>query len=117
MNDPTDVQAILDSEGAVVTLGDARIDSPQRAVLLYLLADQLRRDRALGLSESQAGWLPDGALRTGIWGRPGRTQLPNNINVLICRTRRQLAQKGVDPNVIEKVPGYTRLRARQVQVS
>ncbi len=90
------------------------VTAEHRAVLLYVLADRLLRDRAG--DPASAGWCSDEALRTAIWGQAGRAQLPNNLNVLLRRTREEFAANGFDGRCLFKIHGHVRLRAAHVAI-
>lgn len=90
------------------------VTSEHRAVLLYVLADQLVRDRAR--DTHSGGWCSDERIRTGVWGSAGRAHVRNNLNVLLRRTREELAENGFEGACIEKIHGHTRLRVASAAV-
>lgn len=85
-----------------------------RALLVFLLARQWEQDRAAGRAE--VGWCDDDRVRSGIWGGPGRSQLGNNLNVVVSRTRRELVDHGFDALCIERQRGRTRLVVDAVEL-
>lgn len=110
---------------------ECALASENRAVLVYLLARQLLQDRARAAGDrlpgaqervdrggdaKAGGWCADDALRRGIWGASWREQAPNNLNVLIRRTRAELEAAGLDAQCIQKIPGYARLCVDEVVV-
>lgn len=92
------------------------IDAENRAVLLYLLARKLRDDRAAGTRPDEAGWCADDDLSTGIWGRAEAVSQGTNLNVLLCRVRRDVREAGFDPWFIERRRRFLRVRVDQVSV-
>jgi hypothetical protein len=111
---PTGPEALLEEPAT----GRAyRIDTENRATLLWLLARQQVRDRAEGRGEAEAGWCDDDAVVTGVWGR-GKDRLdPNNYHVLVCRLRKELRDAGFDGWFIEKRKKHIRLRLGDVFVA
>ncbi len=94
-----------------------RIDSDNRAVLLYLLGRQRRADHEAGLPRTERGWCADADVVTGIWGRAGRSEDPNRLHVLVHRLRKEIKSAGFDPWCIEKRRRYIRIRAAQVTIN
>ncbi len=92
------------------------VNIENRATLLYVLARQWRDDRKLGVPDAQVGWCTDDDLVTGIWGREGQKMDPNNLHVLVCRLRKELADAGFDPWFLEKKKRHLRLRLEEVRV-
>jgi pSer/pThr/pTyr-binding forkhead associated (FHA) protein len=103
---------------AVIEDGERRyrIDTENRATLLYLLARQAARDRDQGIGEADRGWCTDDDIAVGIWGRDKSKHDPNNYHVLVCRLRKELREAGFDPLFIEKRRKYIRLRLDHVTV-
>ena len=94
--------------------GNSHHAEGNKAILIYLLARQLKSDRDGGVPEEEEGWLSDADVRTGIWGKGGGTR--SALNVLVHRTRKQLAADGFDPWFIEKKRRGVRVRLREVNV-
>lgn len=90
-----------------------RVDAGNRAVLLFLLARRLDRDRKANLDDDEAGWCGDDEVQSGIWGRGGDD---NKLHVLIHRLRAELKKAGFDPWFIEKRHRYLRVRVSEVAV-
>ncbi len=103
--------------GAEATLEDLptrnthRIESGNRAVLLFMLGRRYEEDRLRGVPVEDRGWCPDDEVMTGIWGRHGDE---NKLNVLLHRLRAELRGAGFDPWFIEKKQRYVRLRVSEV---
>jgi hypothetical protein len=88
-----------------------RIESGNRAVLLFLLGRRFEEDRARGAAVEERGWCPDDEVMTGIWGRHGDE---NKLNVLLHRLRAELRTAGFDPWFIEKKQRFVRVRLSEV---
>lgn len=105
--------------GAEATLEDLptrkthRIESGNRAVLLFLLGRRFEDDRARGVPAEERGWCPDDEVMTGIWGRHGDE---NKLNVLLHRLRAELRTTGFDPWFIEKKQRFVRVRVSEATV-
>ncbi len=105
--------------GAEATLEDLptrkahRIESGNRAVLLFLLGRRWEEDRLRGVPSEERGWCPDDEVMTGIWGRHGDE---NKLNVLLHRLRAELRGAGFDPWFIEKKQRFVRLRVSEVAI-
>ena len=91
------------------------VDAENRAVLLYLLARQVARDREEGLPTSDVGWATDDDIRLGVWGRGAGED--NKLHVLVYRLRNELKKAGFDPWFIEKRRKYIRARIASAEVS
>jgi pSer/pThr/pTyr-binding forkhead associated (FHA) protein len=91
-----------------------RIRSENRAVLVYVLARAASTQRAT--HKDAGGWCPDDEIRTGVWGASGHRQGQNNLNVIIRRTRAELASNAFDGLCIQKISGFTRLCVDRVEV-
>lgn len=106
--------------GAMAVLRDERthkectIRSEQRVALLYLLAKQLRDDRALRVLPPLAGWCHDEDLMVGVWGRQGLKGAASKYSVLLHRVRKDIETADLDPTCIEKRRGATRLHVGKV---
>jgi hypothetical protein len=89
----------------------ARVElrSTNRAVMLYLLARQRKLDLEKGMHGEQAGWMNDDVLRGEVWGITRKTMGPNNLQVLLFRTRQQLEKAGLNGWIVEKKARHTRL--------
>jgi hypothetical protein len=115
--------ALAGPTGPEATLTDLRhgaqhlITGETRAVLLYLLGKQLGEDLGAGLDPVARGWCHDDDVIRGIWGRAGAGNVANNLNVLVCRVRREVQGAGFDPWFLEKRRGFVRVRVREVTVS
>jgi hypothetical protein len=84
-----------------------------RAVLVWVLAKALAEDRAAGVPGEDAGWRPDGAVRSAIWGRSGDD---NKLHVLIHRLRGDVEAAGLDPWCVEKKRRFVRIRVADVRM-
>ena len=93
------------------------VRAENRVSLLFVLARQVLQDQREGLAPDQAGWCPDEAVMSGIWGRNWERLGPNNYQVLLFRLRKELAKADLDGWFIEKRRGRTRLRLRQGEVA
>lgn len=113
LDGPTGAEALLED---LRTGRRHRIDTENRATMLYLLARQQLRDREEGKGDAEAGWCPDDDVVTGIWGRSKDRLDPNNYHVLVCRMRKELKDAGFDAWFIEKRRKYIRVRLRDVVV-
>lgn len=91
-----------------------RVDSVNRAVLLFILARQLVNDRAADLYEDDQGWTSDDDIIVGIWGR--NAPAGNSLHVLVHRLRQQLEKAGFDPWFIEKRRRALRARLNDVRI-
>jgi hypothetical protein len=118
------LEATLDgSTGPEATLLDLNlglryiVSAENRAVLLYLLATQVAKDRAAGMGTSECGWIQDQTVATGIWGRGSKGKDTNSLHVLVYRLRRELKGAGFDPWFIEKRKRYIRARLAEVQIT
>ena len=92
----------------VATGHEYTVDAENRAVLLYLLARQVAKDREAGLPSSDIGWATDDDVRMGVWGRGAGED--NKLHVLVYRLRNELKKAGFDPWFIEKRRKYIRAR-------
>lgn len=91
-----------------------KVDAENRAVLLYLLARQVKRDRAQGLQPGDIGWATDDDVRLGVWGRGAGED--NKLHVLVYRLRNELKKAGFDPWFIEKRRKYIRARIAGAEI-
>ena len=91
-----------------------RITSANRAVLLFVLARQVLRDREKQTRRDEVGWCDDDDVAVGIWGRNVPTG--NSLHVLIHRLRSQVKKAGFDPWFVEKRRGVMRVRLVDVVV-
>ncbi len=92
------------------------VQAENRVLLLYVLARKLIEDQRGGKAPRDAGWCGDSEVMTGIWGRAWEKMGLNNYQVLIWRTRKELAKAGLDPWFLEKRRGLTRLRLLDVRL-
>ncbi len=92
------------------------ITSENRVALLYVLARQIRDDRARGVPDVEAGWCSDAVVMQGIWGRQWENQEWNTYQVLLFRLRKELKAGGFDGFLLEKRKGHTRLRVTRVAI-
>lgn len=92
------------------------ITSENRVALLYVLARQIRDDRARGVPAAEAGWCSDAVVMQGIWGRQWENQEWNTYQVLLFRLRKELKAGGFDGFLVEKRKGHTRLRVARVAI-
>lgn len=93
------------------------VSAENRAVLLYLLATQVGKDRDAGMGPTECGWIQDQSVATGIWGRGSKGKDTNSLHVLVYRLRRELKAAGFDPWFIEKRKRYIRARLAEVQIN
>lgn len=101
---PHSIALVADlTTGAAVTL-----TADNRVALLYVLA------RAA--VDEDEGWVHEEDVITGIWGKRRSTSRVNNLNVLVCRTRKQLREGGVDPWIIERRAHHLRIRLQEVEL-
>ncbi len=115
------VEACLDNPLPTASVEDRQSGSrfeargDNRAILLYLLARQLARDRQARRDLPETwGWVEDEALVRGIWGRQRPADEVNSVNVLLHRIRRGVRRKGLDPWFIEKRQRAVRMRVAEV---
>ncbi|MEZ4317141.1 MAG: FHA domain-containing protein [Myxococcota bacterium] len=109
---PYRLEVDLTEERAQLTDGEtsARIRTANRVALLHVLGSVwLEQDAGPG-----RGWCPDDRLSTLVWGRAHRSNVPNNLNVLIHRVRRDVEAAGLDRWFIERRTGETRIRVAEV---
>lgn len=93
------------------------VEDDNRALLLYMLARQLERDRAdVSIPPATRGWIDDSELVQGVWGRNRPADEINSLNVLIHRVRRGVKSKGLDPWFLEKQHRSVRIRVAEVRV-
>jgi len=92
-----------------------QLGSARRAVLVYLLADKWCTDRDQGVPRDKRGWCADHDLVVGVWGRDALPTGERRLNVLLFRVREEIEAAGMDRAFLEKVRGYTRLRASTVE--
>ena len=79
-----------------------------------MLAQRLAHDRTdAQLPAHEQGWVSDEDVAIGIWGRAGRAR---PIKVVLCRTRAQIRESGLDGWCLEKRGAATRLRAAEVDL-
>ncbi|MDP2316113.1 MAG: FHA domain-containing protein [Pseudomonadota bacterium] len=107
---PFGAEAVLED---VPTRKTHKIDSGNRAVLLFLLGRRFEEDRLRGVPSEERGWCPDDEVMTGVWGRHGDE---NKLNVLLHRLRAELRVAGFDPWFIEKRQRFVRLRVTEVAI-
>lgn len=105
--------------GAEATLEDLptkkshKIESGNRAVLLFMLGRRFEEERIKGVPSEERGWCPDDEVMTGIWGRHGDE---NKLNVLLHRLRAELRTAGFDPWFIEKKQRFVRIRVTEAAI-
>ncbi len=92
------------------------VTAENRVSMLWVLARQLLNDQQAGSLPEGAGWCVDEDVMRGIWGRGWDQMGPNNYQVLLSRTRRELVKAGFDGWFIEKRRGHTRLRLGKVNL-
>ena len=85
------------------------------AVLLYLLARKQLEDQPC-VEASEAGWVDQPDLMTGIWGPECWDAPPGRLHLLVCGVRRGLREAGFDPWCLEKRRGALRLRVQAFAV-
>lgn len=115
---PCRIEAELDGStgpNAVVTDlatgASARFGAEHRAILLYMLAKRRHEDVGKGTDLEDTGWVEDSELLRGIYGRAWMDKNANALHVLVHRVRKDLESAGLDPWIIEKGGGYTRVCA------
>jgi hypothetical protein len=97
---------------------DLRVElrATNRAVMLFLLAQQRKSDLEKGMPTEQAGWMNDEVLRGEIWGITRKTMGTNNLQVLLFRTRQQLEKAGMNGWIVEKRARHTRLNLKSIEI-
>jgi hypothetical protein len=90
-----------------------RVESGNRAVLLWVLCRRVEEDRSKGIVAAERGWCSDDEVMGGVWGRHGDE---NKLNVLLHRLRAELRSAGFDPWFIEKKQRYIRARLSEVAI-
>lgn len=93
-----------------------RVDTENRATLLYVLARRAVDDKSSGIPDSDAGWCSDDEVATGVWGRDKNKFDPNNYHVLVCRLRKELRDAGFDAWFIEKRKKHIRIKLDAIAV-
>jgi hypothetical protein len=91
-----------------------RVDTENRAVLLWLLGSRWRQDQ--GLHDEDRGWCGDDELLSGLWGREGASADPTRLRVLLCRLRKELGDAGLDGSCLEKRQGHLRVRLGRAEL-
>lgn len=92
-----------------------KVEAENRAILLYLLARQVSRDREEGLPAGDVGWATDDDIRLGVWGRGAGED--NKLHVLVYRLRNELKKAGFDPWFIEKRRKFIRARLAGAEIA
>jgi len=118
---PYRLDASLSGRGPAAYLSEGggkarRVCGGNGAVVLYLLARQLERDRTAGLGQDREGWVDDDNLGRGVWGRQWSSRDPNGLHVLLYRLRKSIERAGFDPTCLDKRRGETRLKVAAVNV-
>jgi len=90
------------------------IRSANRAVLLYILARRLQKDRDESVLDARQGWCNDEEVSSGVWGRNWKTHAGSHLHVLIHRLRNQLKGAKIDPWFIEKKRRHVRIRVEEI---
>ncbi len=90
------------------------VRAENRVSLLFVLARKVIEHQQEGKGSKECGWCRDSAVMTGVWGRHWENMGLNNYQVLICRTRKEIENAGLDPWFLEKRRGYTRIRLQDV---
>lgn len=90
------------------------ISAENRAILLVLLGRKVLTDKAEGAIER--GWMSDGDVARGLWGRSWTEKSMNNLNVLVHRVRKEVQGAGLDPWFLEKRSGFIRARLAEVAI-
>jgi hypothetical protein len=99
------------------TGASCRIEAETRAILMYLLANQIEKHRETETPPDEIGWCPDDDIIVGVWGRSGLNDGANRLKVLVHRLRAELKKSGVDPWLIERRRRYIRARVRDSKTS
>jgi len=98
------------------TGNQCKVEAETRAILLYLLAQRIVKDREAEQPPIEIGWVPDDEVIIGVWGKSGLPDGANRLKVLVHRLRAELKKSEFDPWVIERRRRYIRIRTRQAQI-
>ena len=98
------------------TGASCRIEAETRSVLLFLLAQQVFRDRTQTLPPEDVGWCADDDVIVGVWGRGGVADGANRLKVLVHRLRAELKKAQLDPWMLERRRRFIRIRVREAVV-
>jgi hypothetical protein len=109
----TGPEALIEDLGAGVR---CEIRSANRAVLLYILARRLQKDRDEEMIFTRQGWCNDEEVSSGVWGRNWKTHAGSHLHVLIHRLRKQLKGVKIDPWFIEKKRRHVRIRVEEIVI-
>ncbi len=99
------------------TGASCRIEAETRAILMFLLTQQVEKDKADQVPLDEVGWCPDDDVIVGVWGRSGLSDGANRLKVLVHRLRAELKKAGLDPWLIERRRRYIRARVREAKTS
>jgi hypothetical protein len=99
------------------TGASCRIEAETRAILMFLLTQQIEKHRQEKVPHDEIGWCPDDDIIVGVWGRSGLSDGANRLKVLVHRLRAELKKAGLDPWLIERRRRYIRARVRQAKTS
>lgn len=92
------------------------VRSEVRASLLFQLCRKAQQDMAQGTPIAHVGWMGDGELATGIWGRTGSANPTSHLGVVLWRLRKELEAHGFDPACLEKRNRFLRLAVEQAEI-
>jgi hypothetical protein len=99
------------------TGASCRIEAETRAILMFLLTQQVEKHKSEQVPLDEIGWCPDDDVIVGVWGRSGLSDGANRLKVLVHRLRAELKKAGLDPWLIERRRRYIRARVRQAKTS
>jgi hypothetical protein len=108
----TPAARVYDDRGASLS-----VEGETRATLIYVLAQQVVRDRESGALPSDVGWIDDGEAVQRVWGRTSAGDVSNRLSVVVYRLRSDLKKSGLEPSFVERERGRIRLRAAQISLS
>ncbi|MEZ4317356.1 MAG: FHA domain-containing protein [Myxococcota bacterium] len=92
------------------------VEGETRATLVYVLAQQVLRDREAGLARDEEGWMDDVDAVTAVWGRTAAGDVSNRLSVVVYRLRSDLKKAGLDPSFLERERGRIRVRAASISL-
>jgi hypothetical protein len=117
---PVSLSVRMDIAGPVARIEDNNSGAAHelfhtnRAIVLFLLARQWKKDEKGGMAGEDRGWTPDVDVARGVWGRDADAR---QLKVLICRLRAELRKAGIDGWVIERRRGQLRAHVGNVDIA
>ena len=99
------------------TGASCRIEAETRAILMFLLTQQVEKQKSEAVPADEVGWAPDDDIIVGVWGRSGLSDGANRLKVLVHRLRAELKKAGLDPWLIERRRRYIRARVREARTT